>query len=117
VFQSMKNYGTASASSLCQVEKLANGPLVPPAVPPTPIARKYFSSLTGVNKGSLLHGQVLHVQNPDSFFVRFDESDGQKFSMSDPQLQTEYNAPDARSASEVGVRRKGISRLTIECFI
>ena len=98
-------------ASAIQTEKLANGQPVPPAVPPKPIARKYFSSLTGVNKGSSLHGQVLHVQNPDSFYVRFDESDVQKFSMFDSQLQTEYNAPDARSAYEVGVPQKGILRL------
>ena len=95
-------------ASAIQTEKLANKQPVPPAVPPKPIARKYFSSLTGVKKGSSLHGQVLYVQSPDSFYVRFDESDAQKFSMFDSQLQTEYNAPDARSSYEVGVPQKGI---------
>jgi Tudor domain len=113
VVQSVKD----ALASAIQTEKLANGQPVPPAVPPKPIARKYFSSLTGVKKGSSLHGQVLHIQNPDSFYVRFDESDAQKFSMFDSQLQTEYNAPDARSSYEVGVPQKGISRLTVECLI
>ena len=38
---------------------------------------------------------IIHT---DSFYVRFDESDAQKFSMFDSQPQKEYNALDARSA-------------------
>ena len=38
------------------------------------------------------------IKHTNSFYVRFDESDAQKFSMFDSQPQKEYDALDARSA-------------------
>lgn len=74
---------------------------------PEPLSRKFFSNLFGVQKGASLNGQIVHVIDPDAFYIRLDESDSNKFAAFDVDMQTEYNQTDARCSYQVDVPRPG----------
>ena len=85
-------------SSPAKSVPVARTPVVHSPPPSASSGRKFFSKFAQIITGTRLHGQVVQVSNPCSFYVHFDESGPEEFAEMHRELQEELNLPGVKGS-------------------